>query len=172
MREIDYSVRGFLTVHKDSLRVPLHGSLKVAFDPDSGLLSGDLALDEATSARTLLGATLVRADVRIIPESPVIGRIDADGRLMATATVDAVITAVHSAGRTLLTSGSCRTAAHATVPLRSRPGFSLDEGGRLAGRYYRPPFTGCGWLTPLVNLLIAGAGNAAVIDISPVRPGG
>jgi hypothetical protein len=54
------------------------------------------------------------------------------------------------------------------VPLRSRPGFDMADGGRLAGRYQRPPFTGCGWLTPVINLLVAGPGNAAVIDLIPI----
>jgi hypothetical protein len=44
MREIVYRVQGFLTVRKDSLRVPLSGSLTVRADADSGLFSGDLAL--------------------------------------------------------------------------------------------------------------------------------
>jgi hypothetical protein len=54
------------------------------------------------------------------------------------------------------------------VPLRSQPGFNLERGGRVAGRYYRPPFTGCGWITPVVNLLASGTGNAAVIDLIPL----
>jgi hypothetical protein len=53
------------------------------------------------------------------------------------------------------------------VPLRSKPGFNLERGGRLVGRYHRPPFTGCGWITPIVNLLVAGPGNAVVIDLTP-----
>ena len=40
MREIGYVVRGFLTVRRDSLRVPLRGALTVNADPDSGLFSG------------------------------------------------------------------------------------------------------------------------------------
>ena len=35
MREIGYWVRGFLTVRKDSLRVPLNGSLTLHVDADS-----------------------------------------------------------------------------------------------------------------------------------------
>ena len=31
----------------------------------------------------------------------------------------------------------------------------------------KPLFTGCGWITPLVNLLIAGSGNAVIIDLIP-----
>ena len=85
--------------------------------------------------------------------------------------MEAVITSAHAAGRTLLSSGSCRTASQAIVPLRSQPGFSLQRGGRVAGRYYRPPFAGGGWLTPLVNLLASGSGNAAVIDLLPPAAG-
>jgi hypothetical protein len=166
-REFAYEVRGFLTVRRDSLRVPLGGSLTVDADQDSGLFSGDLVLRQATVSRAVLGASLFSATVQIQAESPVIGRVDDEGRMFAAVTVVAVIAAVHAAGRTLISGGSCRTATHAVVPLRSRPGFDFERGGRLAGRYQRPPFTGCGWITPLVNLLVAGPGNAVVIDLVP-----
>jgi hypothetical protein len=166
MHEIEYTVRGFLTVRQDSLRIPLSGSLALHVDLDSGLFAGDLVLHQSTISRKVLGASLVSADVRITAESAVIGRIDDEGRMFATATVDAVIAAVRAAGRPLISGCSCHTATHAIVPLRSKPGFSLERGGRLAGRYHRPPFTGCGWITPLVNLLAAGPGNAVVIDLA------
>jgi len=168
MREIAYAVRGFLTVRNDSLRVPLRGSLAVHPDAGSGLFSGDLVLHPSTISRTVLGASLFTATVQITAGSPVIGRVDDQGQLFAAVTVDAVIADVHAAGRRLISGNSCRTTAYAVVPLRSQPGFVLEQGGRLAGRYHRPPFTGCGWITPLVNLLVAGPGNAAVIDIIPL----
>jgi len=168
MHEIGYAVRGFLTVRRDSLRVPLRGSLALHADLDSGLFTGDLVLDQSTITRTVLGASLFSATVQITAESPVIGKIDHESRLVATVTVDAVIAAVHAAGRTLISGSSCRTATHAIVPLGSQPGFDLERGGRLVGKYHRPPFTGCGWITPLVNLLVAGPGNAIVIALTPV----
>jgi hypothetical protein len=168
MQEISYAVRGFLTVRKDSVRVPLRGSLAVRADPVSGLFSGDLVLSQAMISRTVLGASLLTATVQIVAESPVIGMVDRDGQMTATVMVNAVISGVHAAGRPLPGGGSCRTATQAVVPLRSQPGFDLERGGRVAGRYYRPPFTGCGWITPLVNLLAAGPGNAAVIDLIPL----
>ena len=174
MREIAYVVRGFLTVRRDSLRVPLSGALTVHADPDSGLFSGDLALRRSTISRAVLGARLFSATIQIEADAPVVGRIDAEGRMFATVTVDAVLAAAQAARWALISGGGCRTATHAVVPLRSKPGFSLDSGGRLAGRYHRPPFTGCGWITPCVNLLVAGPGNAVVIDLIPralqVRP--
>jgi hypothetical protein len=169
MREITYVVRGFLTVRRDSLRVPVSGSLTIHADPDSGLFSGDLALRPSTVSRAVLGASLFSATVQIEAESPVIGRVDPQGRIFATVTVDAGIASARAAGRALIGDGSCRTATPAVVPLRSRPGFDLERGGRLAGRYHRPPFTGCRWITPLVNLLVAGPGNAVVIDLIPKR---
>lgn len=168
MREIAFLVQGFLTIRNDSVRVPLNGSLTVHADADSGLFAGDLVLHPSTISRMVLGASVVTATVQITAESPVIGRVDDRGQLFATVTVDAVIAAVHAAGRRLIGGDSCRTATHAVVPLRSKPGFELERGGRLAGRYHRPPFTGCGWVTPFVNLLVAGPGNAAVIDLSPL----
>jgi hypothetical protein len=168
MDEIAYAVRGFLTVRKDSMRVPLHGSLALRADLDSGLFAGELVLDQSAISRTVLGVSIFDAAVQISAVFPVMGMIADEGRVCATVTVDAIITAVHAAGRTLISNGSCRTAMHATVPLSSKPGFNLDRGGRLAGRYRRPPFTGCGWVTPFINLLVAGPGNAAVIDLTPL----
>ena len=168
MREIAYSVRGFLTVRRDSLRVPLCGSLALRAEPGSGLFAGDLVLQPSTVSRTVLGAGLFSATVQIAAASPVMGGIDGEGRMFAAVTVDAVITAATVAGRPLISGGSCRTATEAVVPLRSRPGFELAGGGRLAGRYHRPRFTGCGWITPLVNLLVAGPGNGVAIDLTPL----
>jgi hypothetical protein len=168
MREIAYVIRGFLTVRRNYLRIPFTGSLAVRADVDSGLFTGDLLLDQITVSRTVLGARLFRATVQITAKSPVIGGVDHESRTLATVTVDAAISAVHVAGRTLISSGSCRTAAPAVLPLRSTSGFTLERGGRLVGRYHRPPFTGCGWLTPMVNLLVAGPGNAVVIDLIPL----
>lgn len=168
MREITYAVRGFLTVRTDFLRVPLSGSLAVHADPDSGLFTGDLVLDRSTVSRSILGASVFTTTVEITAESPVVGGADHEGRIFATVLVDALISSVRAGGKVLISGNACRTAAHAIVPLRSAPGFNLEEGGRLEGRYHRPPFTGCGLITPLVNLMVAGPGNAAVIDLTPL----
>ncbi len=168
MDEIAYEVRGFLTVRRNSLRVPLSGSLAVHADPDSGEFTGDLVIRPSTVSREVLGASLLRSTVEIIAAAPVTGRIDPEGRMSATVTVDAVLAAVQIAGRTVIGGGTCRTASHAVVPVQSKPGFDLKRGGRLVGTYQRPPFTGCGRITALVNLLVAGPGNAAVIDLVPV----
>jgi hypothetical protein len=170
MDEFGYAVRGFLTIRGHSLRAPLHGSLVIRVDEDSRCFTGDLTLEQSAVSRTVLGATLMRATVQITAESPVDGRIDHEDRVSATVTVNAAITALRACGRDLAT-GGCHTARHAVVPLCSQPGFDLGKGGRLAGRYSRPPFTGCGRITPVINLLAAGPGNAVVIDLIPREPG-
>jgi hypothetical protein len=72
----------------------------------------------------------------------------------------------------LLTTGLARMEGENVMYTRASdnvagPGFNLERGGRLAGVYQRPPFTGCGWITPLVNPLVAGPGNTVVIDLIP-----
>jgi hypothetical protein len=171
VHEIAYAVRGFLTVRSSPLRIPLSGSLAVRADLDSGRFTGDLVLDPSTVSWTVPGGTLLSATVQITAESPCVGEVDHEGRLCATVTVDAVIAEARAAGQTLISGGSCRTATHAIVPLRSEPGFDLERGGRLGGAYDRPPFTGCGWMTPLVNLVAAGSGNAVLIDLLPLDGG-
>jgi hypothetical protein len=43
MGDIEYEIRGFLTVRRDSLRVPLRGSLTVRVVPGSGHFTGSSA---------------------------------------------------------------------------------------------------------------------------------
>lgn len=169
MDEFGYAVRGFLTIRGQSLRAPLRGSLVIRVDEGSRSFTGGLALEQSAVSRTVLGARLMRATVQITAESPVDGKMDLEDRVSATVTVNAAITALRVCGRDLAT-GGCHTATHAVVPLCSQPGFDLERGGRLVGHYSRPPFTGCGRITPLINLLAAGPGNAAVIDLIPREP--
>jgi hypothetical protein len=167
MPEIAFVVRGFLTVRRSSLRIPLRGSLAIHAGPGPGAFTGDLTLGPSAFRRTVRGASILAAAVQITAESPVAGHVDPDGRLIAVVAVNAVIDTLQVGGRTVLSGGGCRTAEHAIVPLCSRPGFDLARGGRLTGHYQRPPFTGGGWIAPLVNLVAAGPGNAVAIDLVP-----
>lgn len=170
MREIIYTVRGFITARGKSLRVPLRGSLTLQADTDSGMFTGDLDLEESPVCRTVLGTDLLRATVQITPQSRVIGGFDHEKTAFAAVTVNAVLTDAEVAGHPLSHGGSWRTAMPAIVSLRARPGFDLERGGRLAGRYVRPPFTGHGPITPLINALAAGPA-CAVIDLAPAAAG-
>jgi hypothetical protein len=171
MQEMAYAVRGFLTVRRKSVRVPVRGSLTVQADLESGLFGGDLVLHPSTVRRKVLGATVLRATVEISAETAVVGQVGDDGRMFAAVMVNAVISAVDVVGRPVIRGDSCRTTTHAVVPLRSKPGFSLQRGGRVVGEYDRPPFTGCGRLTAIVNMVVAGPGNAVVIDLVPLTAG-
>jgi len=167
MPELAFAVRGFLTVRRSPLRIPLRGWLALRTGPGPGAFAGVLTLGPSALSRTVLGARVLAATVQITADSPVVGHVDPDGRLIAAVAVNAVIGTLQVCGRTVLSGGGCRTAEHAIVPLCSRPGFDLTRGGRLTGRYHRPPFTGGGWITPVVNLVAAGPGNAVAIDLIP-----
>jgi hypothetical protein len=167
MRTITYTVRGFLTARSKSLRVPLRGSLTLRVDTDSGLFTGDLDLEESPVQRMVLGTGLLRATVRITPRSPVVGGFDHEKRAFAAVTVSAVLSEAELAGHPLSHGGSWRTEVPAVVSLRSGSAFDLERGGRLAGCYLRPRFTGRGRIRPLINALAAGP-SYAVIDLAPI----
>jgi hypothetical protein len=92
MQEMAYSVRGFLTVPKDFLRVPVNGSLTVRADPDSGLFTGDLVLQQSTISRTALGVSLFSVTVQIAADSPVIGRIGRESQMFAAVSAERLLT--------------------------------------------------------------------------------
>ena len=71
------------------------------------LFTGDLVLRQSTISRTILGASLSALPFRSA-ESPVLGTVDRGVRMIATVTVDAVIAAVHAAGRPLTSGGSSK----------------------------------------------------------------
>lgn len=132
MGDIEYEVQGFLTVRRDSLRVPLRGSLTVRADPGSGHFTGNLALRPAAIGRRIFGVSLFGATVRIDAESLVDGRIDEQGRMSATVTVDAVLTAarfgrVDADPRRLLPHRHARGRAVA-LQARLRPGTRRPPG--------------------------------------------
>lgn len=167
-REISYAVRGYLAVRRSSLLVPLAGSLVLRVDTARPMLTGDLRLAESAIRRTVFGSRLLHATIRITPRSRVLGGFSRDGEMLAAVTVDAAITSARLAGRPVLRGCVCRTASQAVVTLLSGPGFDLDRGGYLTGGYRRPPFTGCGALTPVINLLTGRAGIIAVVNLIPV----
>ena len=170
MHEFGYTVQGFLTVRRDSVRIPLSGSLGIHTIRLRPVQRGSYVRESIIERKVL--------DAEPVPRHrPDHGRVPGHrphrprGQLFAVATVEAVITGGHAAGRTWLSNGSCRTASQAIVPLRSRPGFRAWSGAAAsASRCSRPPFTGCGWLAPIVNRSATGSGNAAVIDLVPVTP--
>ena len=168
MDEIAYDVRGFITLRRDSERLPLGdrwrsgrigtrafspGISSSASPPSGGRCSGPGSSASPSRSWPLLPSSAGST-----------GKAGWSRRRWWTRSSPDI----RAAGRSLASGGSCRTATQAVVPLHSKPGFDLERGGRLAGRYYRPPFTGCGPVTPLVNLLAAGPGNAAVFDLVPL----
>jgi hypothetical protein len=52
---------------------------------------------------------------------------------------------------------------HATAPL----GTALSQGLSFSGTYNLPPLTGCGLLTPTLNLLMSGPNNPFNVSIKP-----
>jgi hypothetical protein len=63
---------------------------------------------------------------------------------------------------------TCQSAP-ATIKLASLKGFSVVNGGNLAGTYTIPKFSGCGVLTPVLNLTIPGSGNTIALKLGKAK---
>ena len=73
------------------------------------------------------------------------------------------------AGIDLPVGTACQTSRPVSVTVSSLPGFSILNGGSLAGTYTIPPFAGCGLQTPLINLTVPGAGNSIALKLGKGR---
>ena len=133
MREIGYVVREFLTVPQRFAAGTLSGSLTVHAIRTRSVL-GDLALRPSTISRALLGASLFSATVPIEAESPVIGRVDPEGRMFAAG--PSTRSAEPRCRRALISDGSAgppRRPACRCGPARLRPGAGRPLVGRITG---------------------------------------
>ena len=100
---------------------------------------------------------------------------DASGKLNtstgAVATTSKIIlklTSMSVAGVPVPVPANCQTSP-ATIKLKSQKGFNVVNGGNLAGTYTIPDFSGCGVLTPVLNLTIPGSGNTIALKLGKAK---
>lgn len=64
---------------------------------------------------------------------------------------------------------ACQTSSPVSVTVSSQPGFSILNGGNLAGTYTIPSFANCGLETLLINLTVPGPGNTIALKLGKGR---
>jgi len=144
------------------------GTFDGTIDIDTGALEGTLSLPPATSTIKVLGFSLATATFAIQPTGPVTGHVD-----LATMTVT-----VHSSFNFLITKAapsflpklnlvgnSCRGSKPVSVDLNGK--VNLAGPSTFTSTYTIPSFTGCGLLTPVLNLIIPGKGNTFSATFAP-----
>jgi hypothetical protein len=142
------------------------GTLTSTVNLAKGSLTASLALPAATVSFSEFGLIPVSATTEFVQDGQTTGTINLKtGAVTTTSKIILKLTSMTVAGLPVPVPSSCQTASPATVKLVSQKGFSVVKGGNLAGTYTIPDFSGCGLLTPVLNLTIPGSGNTIALKL-------
>ncbi len=137
----------------------------------TGALTGNLSLPPAVQTIKLFGLPIASATFAITQAQPVSGHVDLSDLAHPTATVTSSFTFhITRASASLLpwwnvVGNSCRGSSPVTVSMTGP--VSLTGPSTFAATYTIPKFTGCGWVTPILNLIIPGGGNSFSATFAP-----
>lgn len=167
MLTVRYPINGSTFVKATNASLTLGpGTLKSTVDLNTGALTAKLNLPPATGSFKELGIVPVTATVALLQNGPTTGNIDLNtGAVTTTSNVTLQITSLSVAGLPVPVGSSCESSTPASIMLTSQPGFSIIKGGTVSGTYTIPPFAGCGLVTPVLNLTIAGPGNTISLTL-------
>jgi hypothetical protein len=136
------------------------GHLTATADLNTGAITANLKLPEATGSFTELGLVPVTATVQLINDGPTTGTLNINtGAVNTTSMITMRIVDLKVAGIDLPVGSACQTASPVSVSLASQPGFNILKGGTFAGTYTIGQFANCGLQTLLINLTVPGSGN-------------
>lgn len=136
----------------------------------SGVITGNLALPDATSTLKLGSLPLAKVTLAAVSTKPVAGRLN--GRdITATQEFTIHIKKIQPLGLPFnLVGNNCKTVTPVTAKLSGTLKGLVDP-YTLTGTYTIPKFANCGLSTPLINLLIPGEGNTMKADFSGFKVG-
>jgi hypothetical protein len=147
------------------------GTLAAAVDLNTGAVSSTLSLPPATVSMKELGIIPVSATAAMIQDGPATGSANlTTNTITSSASIIFKITKLTVAGLNVPIGGNCESSPF-SVGLSSGSGFTISGGGPLSGNYTIPPMHGCGFVTPVLNLLIPGPGNTFNLTLGPLQLG-
>ena len=145
------------------------GTLKSTVNLSNGKLTASLALPPATVSFKELGLIPVTATTEFVQDGPTTGQLNVNtGAVSTTSKIILKLTSMIVSGLSVPVPSTCQSAP-ATIKLASLKGFSVVNGGNLAGTYTIPKFSGCGVLTPVLNLTIPGSGNTIALKLGKAK---
>ena len=144
------------------------GTFDGTIDINTGALQGTLSLPPATSTIKIFGLSLASATFAIQPTGPVTGHVDlATMKVTVNSSFNFLITKVTPSflPRLNLVGNTCRGSKPVTVSMSGN--VNLAGPSTFTSTYAIPSFTGCGLVTPLLNLIVPGAGNTFTATFAP-----
>ena len=168
-----YPVKGSTLIKAANFRLPLGpGKLASAVNLTTGHLTATLTLPDATGSFKQFGLIPVTATTQFINDGPTTGTVNLNtGAVSSTSHVTLRVVSLTVAGLPVPVGPSCETVTPAVVPVKSQPGFSILQGGNLAGTYTIPQFANCGLATSLLNLTVPGPGNTITLTLGKAKIG-
>ena len=143
------------------------GTFVGTIDLATGDLKGNLNLPPATTKIKLFGFPLASATFAIQPTGPITGHVDlATFAVTVNASFNFAITRASASflPRLNLVGNTCRGVKPVTVNMSGQ--IDLRNGSTFTSTYSVPKFTGCGLLTPILNLIVPGPGNTFTATFS------
>ena len=168
---IPISWNGNASTHLKSLNMDVvvpQGTFNGTINLDTGALEGNLALPPATTSIKVFGIPLASATFAIQPTGPITGHVDLSTfTVTVNASFNFLITKASASflPKLNLVGNNCRGSQPVTVTMSGA--VDLGSGSTFTSTYTVPKFTGCGLLTPILNLIIPGPGNTFTATFSP-----
>ena len=144
------------------------GSFDGTVDLATGDLVGNLTLPPASKSISLFGLPIASTTFAMSQAEPITGHVDL---ATMTVTVDASFNfAIKKAALSFLpwlnlVGNSCRGTSPINVSMTGP--ISLTGASSFTASYTLPKLTGCGFLTPILNLIIPGPGNTFTTTFAP-----
>jgi hypothetical protein len=168
-----YKVTGSTYLKRPNFTLALGpGTLSSTLDANTGKLTADLSLPNATGSFRQNGVVPVTATTRFINDGPTTGTLNLNtGAVKTTSKITLRIVSLSVAGIPVPVGSACQTKTPAVVQVTSQPRFNILKGGNLAGTYTIPAFSGCGVATLLINVTIPGSGNTITLTLGKAKLG-
>jgi hypothetical protein len=166
-----YKVTGSTYIKAPNFTLSLGpGKLQSTVDLKTGKLTASLSLPNATGSFEQSGIIPVTATTQFINDGPTTGKLNTtNGTVRTKSKITLRIVSLTVAGIGVPVGNSCQTKDAVVVRLASQPGFSVIEGGKVAGSYTIGDFSHCGLATLLINLTIPGAGNTITLKLGKAK---
>ena len=170
---ISFDIVGDTFILKAKGGADLSGTIDVSIDLMTNDFTADLSLEPTSGAFPLLGSFLgTAAAIEFEQAAQVYGTLNA-GSLHANAEMYILLPDIYLTIFSLkirIGGGEdCRTADTSTFSLLSPEGDIFDplgEGGTIGGEYVLSKVENCGLFTPIVTMIMSGAGNTLSLDLT------
>jgi hypothetical protein len=168
-----YKVTGSTFLKAPNATLPLGpGKLAANVNLGTGKITAALTMPDATLTFKQFGLIPVTATTRFINNGPTTGKVNINtGAVTTTSHITFQIVSLSAAGLPVPVGPSCESSAPAVIRVASQPGFSILNGGNLAGAYTIPQFAHCGLVTPLINVTLTGPGNTITLTLGKAKIG-